>query len=111
MYQNVYEYDLPLFKAGKCKFEFVQPEASEYENPWKESFKQLVIITSVKMYYILIIENRSLLLSLTALYPIYSISQTWANFLHLLLSIVAYMYDQDIRSYAEIIQKDMKAGI
>lgn len=41
LYQNVYEYDLPLFNPEKCKFEFMQPEASEYVNPWKESFKQL----------------------------------------------------------------------
>ena len=41
LYQNLYEYDLPLFNPAPCKFDFVKPEDSEYENPWKESFKQL----------------------------------------------------------------------
>lgn len=26
---------------GVCKYEFTTPEDSEYDNPWKESFKQL----------------------------------------------------------------------
>lgn len=41
LYQQVYEYDLPLFNPALCKFEFVSPEESEYSNPWKESFRQL----------------------------------------------------------------------
>ncbi|GBN81536.1 F-box only protein 11, partial [Araneus ventricosus] len=41
LYQNVYEYDLPLFNPAPTKFEFAQPEECKYENPWKESFKQL----------------------------------------------------------------------
>lgn len=41
LYQSVYEYDLPLFNTGPCKFEYVQVEECDYENPWKESFKQL----------------------------------------------------------------------
>ncbi|KAG1681998.1 F-box only protein 11 [Nymphon striatum] len=41
LYQSVYEYDLPLVNPTPCKFEFVQPSESEYENPWKASFKQL----------------------------------------------------------------------
>ncbi|XP_055949102.1 F-box only protein 11-like isoform X1 [Argiope bruennichi] len=41
LYQNVYEYDLPLFNPAPAKFEFAQPEECKYENPWKESFKQL----------------------------------------------------------------------
>lgn len=43
LYHNVYEYDLPLFNPSECKFEFIQPEDCDFENPWKESFKQLVI--------------------------------------------------------------------
>ncbi|KAG8182742.1 hypothetical protein JTE90_008120 [Oedothorax gibbosus] len=41
LYQNVFEYDLPLFNPVPCKFEFAQAEECKYENPWKESFKQL----------------------------------------------------------------------
>ncbi|KAK4310569.1 hypothetical protein Pmani_017871 [Petrolisthes manimaculis] len=41
LYQSLYEYDLPLFNPSPCKFDFVQPEDCDYENPWKESFKQL----------------------------------------------------------------------
>lgn len=41
LYQRVYEYDVPLFHLGVCKYEFVSPEESEYDNAWKESFKQL----------------------------------------------------------------------
>ncbi|MPC27295.1 F-box only protein 11 [Portunus trituberculatus] len=41
LYQGLYEYDLPLFNPSPCKFDFVQPEECDYDNPWKESFKQL----------------------------------------------------------------------
>lgn len=41
LYQNVYEYDLPLFNPEPFKFVFTKPEDSEYVNPWKESFHQL----------------------------------------------------------------------
>ncbi|KAL5282668.1 FBXO11 family protein [Megaselia abdita] len=41
LYQSVYEYDLPLFNTDLCKFSFVKPDSSEYDNPWKESFRQL----------------------------------------------------------------------
>src|SRR5207249_2044811 len=41
LYQGVYEYDLPLFSSGPQRFEFVQPEDSDHDNPWKESFKQM----------------------------------------------------------------------
>ncbi|KFM57248.1 F-box only protein 11, partial [Stegodyphus mimosarum] len=41
LYQNVYEYDLPLFNPEPKVFEFAQAEDCKYENPWKESFKQL----------------------------------------------------------------------
>ncbi|KRT84920.1 F-box domain-containing protein, partial [Oryctes borbonicus] len=41
LYQSVYEYDLPLFNPGSCRFEFVSPEESDLANPWKESFRQL----------------------------------------------------------------------
>lgn len=41
LYQQVYQYDLPLFNPAPCKFEFVSPDDSDYPNPWKESFRQL----------------------------------------------------------------------
>jgi F-box protein 11 len=41
LYQRVYEYDVPLFHLGVCKYEFISPEESDYDNAWKESFKQL----------------------------------------------------------------------
>ncbi|XP_013794342.1 F-box only protein 11-like isoform X1 [Limulus polyphemus] len=41
LYQSVYEYDLPLYNTGPCKYVFVQLEETENENPWKESFRQL----------------------------------------------------------------------
>lgn len=41
LYQNVYEYDMPLFNPEPCKFHFLKPDDSEYANPWKESFRQL----------------------------------------------------------------------
>ncbi|XP_046437495.1 F-box only protein 11-like isoform X1 [Daphnia pulex] len=41
LYQRVFEYDTPLFHTGICKYEFIAIEESEYDNPWKESFKQL----------------------------------------------------------------------
>uniref|UniRef100_A0A6A7G3I3 F-box only protein 11-like n=1 Tax=Hirondellea gigas TaxID=1518452 RepID=A0A6A7G3I3_9CRUS len=41
LYQGLFEYDIPLFHPSSCKFEFIKPEDSEHENPWKESLKQL----------------------------------------------------------------------
>lgn len=41
LYQNLYEYDLPLFNPKPLQFCFIKPEDSEYTNPWKESFRQL----------------------------------------------------------------------
>uniref|UniRef100_A0A182SNE4 F-box domain-containing protein n=1 Tax=Anopheles maculatus TaxID=74869 RepID=A0A182SNE4_9DIPT len=41
LYQNVYEYDLPLFNPEPWKFVFVKPDEADYANPWKESFRQL----------------------------------------------------------------------
>ena len=38
----MYEYDIPMFNMEPKKFEFIHPKDSEYENAWKESFKQLV---------------------------------------------------------------------
>ena len=46
LYTNVYEYDSPLFHSDPSKFEFVQYDECELENPWKESFKQLVSSTA-----------------------------------------------------------------
>lgn len=37
----MYEYDLPLFNLGACRYEFISPEESDLVNPWKESFRQL----------------------------------------------------------------------
>ncbi len=44
LYQSVYEYDLPLINPEPKIFDFIQPPESEYENPWKESFKTMVSI-------------------------------------------------------------------
>lgn len=41
LYQNVYEYDMPLFNPESCKFHFIKAEDSDFANPWKESFRQL----------------------------------------------------------------------
>lgn len=41
LYQEVFEYDLPLMNPEPCKFTFVKVEDSEFSNPWKESFRQL----------------------------------------------------------------------
>lgn len=41
LYQNVYEYDLPLFNPEHGIMNFVKVEDCEYANPWKESFRQL----------------------------------------------------------------------
>jgi F-box protein 11 len=41
LYQNVYEYDLPLFNPEHGVMNFVKVEDCEYANPWKESFRQL----------------------------------------------------------------------
>lgn len=51
LYQNVYEYDLPLFNPSPCRFEFVSPEESELPNPWKESFRQLYRGIHVRVGY------------------------------------------------------------
>ena len=42
LYQNVYEYDLPVVSPEPKVFEFLQPYDSEHDNPWKDSFKMLV---------------------------------------------------------------------
>lgn len=42
MYQNIYEYDLPLIISETKHYEFIQPSNSEHANPWKQSFKLLV---------------------------------------------------------------------
>lgn len=41
LYQEVFEYDLPLMNPEPCKFSFVKVDDSEFSNPWKESFHQL----------------------------------------------------------------------
>lgn len=41
LYQGLFEYDIPLFHPSPGKFEFIKPEDSDYDNPWKESLKQL----------------------------------------------------------------------
>lgn len=51
LYQQVYEYDLPLFNPAACKFEFVSPDESDYPNPWKESFRQLYRGVHVRLGY------------------------------------------------------------
>ncbi|XP_078001279.1 F-box only protein 11-like isoform X2 [Glandiceps talaboti] len=51
MYQSVYEMSLPLLHAEPSKFHFVQPEKTEHQNVWKESFKQLYHGVHVKPGY------------------------------------------------------------
>jgi F-box protein 11 len=51
LYQNVYEYDIPLFNMEPCKFQFIKPEDSDYMNPWKESFRQLYRGIHVRLGY------------------------------------------------------------
>lgn len=41
LYQNVYEYDLPLFNPEHGVMNFVKVEDCDFGNPWKESFRQL----------------------------------------------------------------------
>jgi len=41
LYQNVYEYDMPLFHPEHGVMNFVKVEDCDYTNPWKESFRQL----------------------------------------------------------------------
>lgn len=41
LYQNVYEYDMPLFNPEHSIMNFVKVEDCDYSNPWKESFRQL----------------------------------------------------------------------
>lgn len=38
----MFEYDYPLMNPEARVFQFIQPDENEYENQWKESFKQLV---------------------------------------------------------------------
>lgn len=42
LYQDVFEYDYPLVHPESRVFRFTPIHENEYENPWKESFKQLV---------------------------------------------------------------------
>jgi len=44
LYQNVYEYDLPMIVADvePKSYRFIKPEESLSTNCWKESFKLLV---------------------------------------------------------------------
>jgi len=46
LYQNVYEYDLPLVVADTepKSYRFVKPDESQSTNCWKESFKLLVCL-------------------------------------------------------------------
>ena len=51
VYQNVYEYDLPMVNPESKVYEFIQPYESEQENPWKESFKMLYRALHVRLGY------------------------------------------------------------
>ena len=43
LYQAVFEYDKPLFYPyPEGSFSFISPQETDYDNPWKESFKTLV---------------------------------------------------------------------
>ena len=41
LYQNLYEYDLPLFREANGEFAFKSAEEVDLPNPWKTAFKQL----------------------------------------------------------------------
>jgi len=41
IFQKLFEYDVPLFRRGPGKFEFIELDDTDYQNPWKESFRQL----------------------------------------------------------------------
>lgn len=51
LYQNVYEYDLPLFMPEHGVMNFVKVEDCEFANPWKESFRQLYHGIHVRVGY------------------------------------------------------------
>lgn len=51
LYQNVYEYDLPLFTPEHGVMNFVKVEDCEFANPWKESFRQLYHGIHVRVGY------------------------------------------------------------
>jgi F-box protein 11 len=51
LYQNVYEYDLPLFMPEHGVMNFVKVEDCEFNNPWKESFRQLYHGIHVRVGY------------------------------------------------------------
>jgi len=42
LYQDVFEYDLPMVSPAAKVYEFVHLEDCTEHNPWKESFKLLV---------------------------------------------------------------------
>ncbi|WAR19120.1 FBX11-like protein [Mya arenaria] len=41
LYQQIFEYDLPLIRPEPKVFTFLEKDCKDYANPWKESFKQL----------------------------------------------------------------------
>ncbi len=51
LYQNVYEFDLPLFTPEHGVMNFVKVEDCEFANPWKESFRQLYHGIHVRVGY------------------------------------------------------------
>ena len=44
LYAELFEYDMPLMHPEPKVFSFLDSNNSEYENPWKESLRQLVSI-------------------------------------------------------------------
>ena len=52
LYQNLFEYDMPLFHEEPGRFVFEKPENSEFDNPWKESLKQIYHGVHVRPKYI-----------------------------------------------------------
>lgn len=44
---EVFEYTRPMMHPEPGRFYQVSPEEHEHPNPWKESFQQLVSLTSV----------------------------------------------------------------
>nr|KAI8741402.1 F-box only protein 11-like isoform X1 [Biomphalaria glabrata] len=57
LYMEVFEYDSPLMNPEPRVFQFVSADDPNYDNPWKESFKQLYRGIHVSRHNIPLCEN------------------------------------------------------
>ncbi|KAK2174892.1 hypothetical protein NP493_769g02005 [Ridgeia piscesae] len=51
LYQSVYEYDLPIVNPAPKVYDFVEPQNSPHDNPWKESFRMMYNALHVRPGY------------------------------------------------------------